>query len=701
MVVKPALILIPALALAQPLSDWSVPPVLKALGYSSEVRRQGCHSAVCVVLLAPANPPPGAYGNLTHTFDAAPYRGRTVRLRAWIRVERTDPAARARMWLEVHLPGRQKGFSDNMGDRPIVAAEWKSYEISGEVARDAESVSVGVMFFGKGRAWIDGASLEILPDAPVTLHGTFQKIYARIDAAYGQRDIDAIAALALPDAHILMGSTDVSLASALLQIMEDIEKGSRYVSRSTVTSVSPAGMEAVVYVDNQSTQTSKTGQRILTATSRDTWVRVGNTWKLKESRLVSAQPVTPRTDPATAEETVAELKQRAVPLEDLSGFGAAVGDARMVALGEATHGLREFVEIKQRLLEYLVRDKGFTVLAVEATWPEAMDINRYIKTGEGDPQAALAALDGWRWRSQEMLDLVEWMRHYNQAPDTHAKVTVTSYDMQAARPAVEQVLDYLDGHSPGDAGGADAAYAGALELDQRRDRVFDDKAESAADQAAKVIQTLDARRAELIRKSSPEAWRDARQAAAAVFNACTMRIPGKGPAYREEMMAANVEWLASEVYRGEKMVLWSDNEHVRSGVAAGRPKSMGAWLREPYGSGMYVVGFAFARGRLRAAGIDGGNLTGVGEYPAPGAEGSGDSILALAGMPSFFLHLAVPPGGALGRWLAQPHLFHNAGGEWIADDPEANRETAVLPQLYDGLVFVSEGHPTHPLEPHP
>ena len=717
LVVKPALVLFPAIVFAQSLSNWSVPPVLKALGYSSELRHDGCHSTACVVLAAPASPPAGAFGNLTQTFDAAPYRGHAVRLHAWIRLEPADPSdvapTWARMWLDVSLPaqgagsssGVSGGFSDNMGDRPISSTEWKSYEILGEVAPGAASVSVGAMLFGKGRAWVDGVTFEILPDAPASLRETFQKLYARIDAAYEQRDLDALASLALPGARILMGSTSIPLTSALVQIMDDVEQGSKYGSRSTVTSVSSRGTEATVYVNNQSTLTSKAGRRILISTNRDTWVRAGDAWKLKESSLISARPVTPPTDPASAEQTVAELKQRAVPLaaaDDLAPFGNAVGDARIVALGEATHGMREFVQIKQRLLEYLVGEKGFTVLAVEANWPEALAVDRYIKTGEGDPKAALAGMYGWRWYTQEMLELVEWMRHYNQAPGGHANLTFTSFDMQVARAAAQKVLDYLEHCSPGDAGEAGAAYEEARALDLRRDQVYDDRAESAASQAAKPIQVLDSKRAELVRQSSPEAWRDARQAAAIVYQASMMRAPGKGPAYRDEMMAAHIEWLATDVHPGEKMVIWSDNEHVRSAAAADSPKSMGAWLREPYGSRMYAVGFAFKEGHLRAAGMEGGKLTGLAEHNAAGAEGSGDSILGLAGMPCFFLNLAaVPAGGPLGRWLAQPHLFHNAGAEWVTGDPEANRETAVLPKLYDGLIFVDEGHPTHALEPRP
>jgi len=168
LVVKPAPILIPALAFAQSLSGWSVPPAWKALAVSSGPRRGGCHSTTCLVLLAPGSQPA----------DAVPSRGHTVRLRGWTRIEPSDPFGRARMWLDVNLLSEQKRFSGDVGDR-LIPSEWKSDEITGEVSADAESADAGLMFFGKGRASIDGVTFEILPGAPASRRDTFQKLYAR------------------------------------------------------------------------------------------------------------------------------------------------------------------------------------------------------------------------------------------------------------------------------------------------------------------------------------------------------------------------------------------------------------------------------------------------------------------------------------------------------------------------------------------
>lgn len=104
---------------------------------------------------------PGAFGNLLQRLDAAPYRGRRVRYRAWMRTELAAGANRAGLWLRVDRPGGVIGFFDNMEARPITGRTgWTQYEITGEVARDAEAVFVGALLIGEGQAWVDAASLE-------------------------------------------------------------------------------------------------------------------------------------------------------------------------------------------------------------------------------------------------------------------------------------------------------------------------------------------------------------------------------------------------------------------------------------------------------------------------------------------------------------------------------------------------------------
>ncbi|HYW41947.1 MAG TPA: erythromycin esterase family protein [Bryobacteraceae bacterium] len=683
---------------------WMVPSVIQAAGYSAELRREGCRSGSgCAVLRAPAEPPAGTYGNLMQAVAAAPYLGKTVRLRASIKVEALAPGASARMWLRVDLPAGQQGFLDNMGDRPITSSEWNTYEIVGEVAPDAVFVNFGVISSGKARVWIDGVSFESVPEAPSEADAAALKnLYARMDAAYQQGDIDAIAALALPDAWIRMGEVRIGLSETLARITDDVRQGSRYTSRSKITGIRFSRDTAVVSVNGESARTSPAGRQSVATISRDTWTRTAAGWKLQESVLISNRPVVPLTGAAAAEAVVAELKQRSValatvepgtPAADLAAFGAAAGEARIVALGEATHGTHEFFRMKHRLLEYLVKEKGFTVFALEANWPESLAVDRYIKEGEGSARDALAGMHAWMWQTGEMLDLIEWMRSFNSAPGQHAVLSFTSFDMQTAGGAAEMALDYLKQYASDDAGPAAAAYNEAQDLEARRTAVFDAHAKSAADRAAEVLKIFDSKRAELAKASGPERWRDARQAAAIVVQACTLRIPGKGPAYRDEAMAGNVAWLSGQAYPSEKIVLWAHNSHVSCSAGADNLKPMGAWLRDRYGKQMYVAGFAFRGGQLRAMGTRDGNFTPVDVHTAPASpEGSGDAVLSAAGLPLFFLDMARLAPGALSRWLAEPHLFHDVGSSWALDDPDVNLRPSTLSKLYDGLIFVEEGH---------
>jgi tetratricopeptide (TPR) repeat protein len=151
---------------------WFVPSLPKDADYLAELRRDGCRSrAGCAVVLAPMNVP-RPVGNLMQSFSAAAYVGKTVRLRAWLRLETffvtasgvriPDPEDRAQMWLNVERANRKNGFSDNMDDRPVRSSEWTQCEIVGEIGEDARFINFGVMSIGGGRVWVDDVSFEVI-----------------------------------------------------------------------------------------------------------------------------------------------------------------------------------------------------------------------------------------------------------------------------------------------------------------------------------------------------------------------------------------------------------------------------------------------------------------------------------------------------------------------------------------------------------
>src|SRR5215470_17062568 len=128
---------------------------------------------------------------------------------------------------------------------------------------------------------------------------------------------------------------------------------------------------------------------------------------------------------------------------DLQPLKKVIGTARLVELGEATHGTREFFQLKHRMLEFLVTEMGFNIFGIEATMPEGFDINDYVLTGKGDPGKALAALYFWTWNTDEVLGMIRWMQQYNADPRHARNVKFYGFDMQSAPRAAKNALSYL------------------------------------------------------------------------------------------------------------------------------------------------------------------------------------------------------------------------------------------------------------------
>jgi erythromycin esterase-like protein len=126
---------------------------------------------------------------------------------------------------------------------------------------------------------------------------------------------------------------------------------------------------------------------------------------------------------------------------DLQPLKNVIGDVRIVALGEATHGTREFFQLKHRLVEFLAAEMGFTIFSIEANMPEAYRLNDYVLHGRGDPKQLLKGLYFWTWDTQEVLDMILWMRQFNESGK--GRLEFTGFDMQTPTVAMEIVREFV------------------------------------------------------------------------------------------------------------------------------------------------------------------------------------------------------------------------------------------------------------------
>ena len=195
----------------------------------------------------------------------------------------------------------------------------------------------------------------------------------------------------------------------------------------------------------------------------------------------AATAVPPAVELSEQEQAVVDwLKEAAIPLktaeagngfQDMQPVRELVGEARLVSLGESTHGTREIFQMKHRMLEFLATEMGFTLFGIEASMPDCIAINDYVLTGEGNVRSAVAGQGFWTWNTNEVVEMVEWMRAYNADPANagRPKLKFYGYDMQNPASAVATTLRFLEKVDPE----AAKAFAPRLQTEAMNLQQFD------------------------------------------------------------------------------------------------------------------------------------------------------------------------------------------------------------------------------------
>jgi len=413
-----------------------------------------------------------------------------------------------------------------------------------------------------------------------------------------------------------------------------------------------------------------------------------------------------RRAPAS-DEVVAWLRESAIPIatsatggpnDDLAPLVATLGNARVIGVGEATHGTREFFQIKHRLLERLVATHGVTVFAIEATFSAAELVDDYVQTGRGTAEGVLAKLVGV-WRTEEVRDLVVWMRQWNADPRHRRKVQFRGYDMQGARLSIAALRTYFKRVDPA----SEDVLSGLAPLDVNTNErgmvdLSDAQATATADAVARVVDHLAAKRKLYVSRSSAAEHALATQHARVVEQA-RARFVAKGFAdqfaARDRAMADNVLWLLGQAEPDARVMVWAHNGHIQLDSTSLPAANMGRNLRERLGNDYVSVGFLLNEGSYRAAPDPKIPANTVDVPLIPAAPGDAAEPFARVGTPIFAVDLRAAPLGPVRAWLAAPHLVPSCG--WIVSDDERKGFPQSLARLFDVAIYVGHTTSSRPL----
>jgi erythromycin esterase-like protein/predicted phosphoribosyltransferase len=398
---------------------------------------------------------------------------------------------------------------------------------------------------------------------------------------------------------------------------------------------------------------------------------------------------------------------------------AGIRNARVVLLGEATHGTHEFYRERAFITRRLIAEQGFAAVAVEADWPDAYRVNRFVRGSSADEEAVQALGDfgrfpTWMWRNADVLDFVGWLRAYNEKQPADRRAGFYGLDLYSLRASMQAVLEYLDKVDP------DAARRA-----RRRYGCFDQFGEEMQEYGyaasfglhpsceREVVTQL----VELHRRRADYASRDGRVAPDDFFyaeqNARLVRSAeeyyrtmflGRAESWnlRDHHMVDTLQELERFLARGRtdaRIVVWAHNSHLGDARATEMrdrgEQNVGQLVRERYGADAVLVGFTTYTGTVTAASDwDGPPHR---KRVRPALAGSYERLFHDAGIGRFLLPLRSDL--ALASALAAPRLERAIG---VLYRPETERVShyfhARLPEQFDFVLHFDETRAVEPLE---
>jgi erythromycin esterase-like protein len=421
-------------------------------------------------------------------------------------------------------------------------------------------------------------------------------------------------------------------------------------------------------------------------------------------------------------ETLSTIQQKAVRLNGAADVAdeilSLVADAPIVLLGEASHGTHEFYKCRAEITKRLIREKAFSAVAVEADFPDAYRVNRYVRA-EGKDSTANEALSDfqrfplWMWRNADVLDFVGWLRAHNDGLGINQKIGFYGIDLYSLHSSMEAVLIYLERVDPEAARRARYRYSCFEHYGEDAQHygyaASFDMSKSCEDEAVKQLADLQRRAFTYLNRDgfvARDEYFFAEQNARLVINAeeyYREMFRGRQSSWnlRDRHMTETLTALAAHLEmqnQPPKIVVWAHNSHLGDARAT-EMSHRGEWnvgqlVREKFARQTVNIGFTTFTGTVTATSNwdESAQLKNVNE----GMKDSFERLFHQAGIPAFFLNLR---DEAVGEAFGEPLLERAIG---VIYRPETERLShyfyADLPGQFDGIIHFDRTRAVEPLD---
>lgn len=403
-----------------------------------------------------------------------------------------------------------------------------------------------------------------------------------------------------------------------------------------------------------------------------------------------------------------------LPSPDQQSFGDTFerfGDARVVLLGEATHGTHEFYTARAAISRRLIEGYGFSVIAVEGDWPDIARLDDYVRHKGPRPRLGepFARFPTWMWRNEEMLAFIDWLRSHNANLPEDRRVCLRGLDVYSLGKSIHAVIDYLDQHDPHAAERARLRY-GCLtpwqdEPQQYGHAVERSRFAACEDAVVAQLRELLDHRMEWI-ASDGEAFFDAERNARIVraaeqYYRSIYRGAAESWNLRDRHMFETLQALMAH-HGNARAIVWAHNSHVGNAAATAMgwrgEFNIGELVRAAYADDAVLIGFGTDRGTVAAASDWGAAMQVMQLRPA--RPDSWEAAFRHIGLTRCMLDWRRGASGQLLEALGQPRLQRAVG---VVYRPESEYLShyfqAVLGEQFDTYVWLEETRAVTPLGP--
>ena len=411
------------------------------------------------------------------------------------------------------------------------------------------------------------------------------------------------------------------------------------------------------------------------------------------------------------------IRSYAEPLPEIDDdrFGAffdRFGDARVVCLGEASHGTSEFYRARAQITKRLIAHHGFTIVAAEADWPDAATVDRYVRhrePREGE-QKAFERFPTWMWRNREFEGLIRWMRRHNNGRDYEHMAGFYGLDLYNMSMAMRAVIDFLEQEDPAAAEVAKVRY-GCLEPwaddPQRYGAMAQYEGYARCEvPVMQMLRELMQRNFDCLSEECDE-WLDAAANARVVKNAERYyRVMYEGAAeswnLRDTHMFETLTQILDAKGPGSKAVVWAHNSHIGNAAFTemGQVRgelNIGQLVKEKFDDHARLIGFGTHTGTVAAA--DDWDEPMQVKAVNPSLDGSYERASHDSRLQRFLLDLRPEEiGREIREKLMEPQLERFIGVIYRPDTERwSHYSQCILPRQYDGWVWFDETKAVTPL----